>query len=82
VLSLAWAIAQLGWIAGPVMMILFSLVTMYTSSMMSECYRVGDPIFGKRSYTFVDAVRNILGNLYRHAHELILYLVLNISKNV
>ncbi|KAI9111223.1 hypothetical protein K1719_017834 [Acacia pycnantha] len=27
VLSFAWAIAELGWIAGPAVMILFSLVT-------------------------------------------------------
>ncbi|KAK2445088.1 amino acid permease [Trifolium repens] len=76
VLSLAWAIAQLGWIAGPVMMILFSLVTMYTSSMMSECYRVGDPIFGKRSYTFVDAVRNILGGYHYTVCGIVQYLYL------
>lgn len=64
VLSLAWAMAQLGWIAGPVAMILFSLITLYTSSMLAECYRCGDPVYGKRSYTFVDAVHSILGNLY------------------
>lgn len=63
VLSLAWAIAQLGWIAGPTVMILFSLITLYTSWMLTECYRSGDPLFGKRNYTYVDAVQNILGKL-------------------
>ncbi|KAI5404939.1 Amino acid permease 3 [Lathyrus oleraceus] len=76
VLSLAWAVAQLGWIAGPVTMILFSLVTLHTSSMLAECYRYGDPIFGKRSYTFVDAVRNILGGLQYKVCGIIQYLYL------
>ncbi|XP_045823428.1 amino acid permease 2-like [Trifolium pratense] len=61
VLSLAWAIAQLGWIAGPAVMILFSLVTIYTSSFLADCYRSGDINSGKRNYTYMDAVRSILG---------------------
>ncbi|XP_071723331.1 amino acid permease 4-like [Rutidosis leptorrhynchoides] len=61
VLSLAWAIAQLGWVAGPAVMLLFSFVSFYTSSLLSECYRVGDPVSGKRNYTYMDAVRTILG---------------------
>ncbi|XP_027339669.1 amino acid permease 3-like isoform X1 [Abrus precatorius] len=61
VLSLAWAIAQMGWIAGPAVMLLFSVVTLYTSSFLADCYRTGDPKFGKRNYTFMDAVRTILG---------------------
>ncbi|XP_058786487.1 amino acid permease 3-like isoform X1 [Vicia villosa] len=76
VLSLAWAVAQLGWIAGPIAMILFSLVTLYTSSMLAECYRYGDPIYGKRSYTFVDAVRNILGGIQYKVCGTIQYLYL------
>ncbi|MCH92573.1 amino acid permease 2-like, partial [Trifolium medium] len=51
VLSLAWAIAQLGWIAGPAVMILFSLVIIYTSSFLADCYRSGDINSGKRNYT-------------------------------
>ncbi|XP_039031924.1 amino acid permease 4-like isoform X1 [Hibiscus syriacus] len=61
VLSLAWAIAQLGWIAGPTVMLLFSIVTYYTSSLLTECYRTGDPVSGKRNYTYTHAVRSILG---------------------
>nr|GMC47275.1 amino acid permease 3-like [Ipomoea batatas] len=63
VLSLAWAVAQLGWIAGPIMMILFSIVTYYTSVLLSDCYRSGDPVTGKRNYTYMDAVRSNLGGL-------------------
>ncbi|PKA57119.1 Amino acid permease 2 [Apostasia shenzhenica] len=61
VLSLAWAIAQLGWVAGPVVMVLFSFVTYYTSALLSDCYRSGDPISGKRNYTYTDAVHAYLG---------------------
>ncbi|XP_002520322.2 amino acid permease 3 isoform X1 [Ricinus communis] len=61
VLSLAWAVAQLGWVAGPAVMFLFSLVTYYTSTLLSACYRTGDPVNGKRNYTYMDAVRSNLG---------------------
>ncbi|XP_027092440.1 amino acid permease 3-like [Coffea arabica] len=61
VLSLAWATAQLGWIAGPTVMFLFAFVTHYTSVLLAACYRSGDPDTGKRNYTYMDAVREILG---------------------
>ncbi|XP_008219593.1 PREDICTED: amino acid permease 3-like isoform X1 [Prunus mume] len=61
VLSLAWAMAQLGWIAGPIVMVLFSFITYYTSTLLAACYR--DPITGKRNYTYSDAVRSNLGAL-------------------
>jgi amino acid permease len=60
VLSLAWAIAQLGWAAGPAVMLLFAGVIYYTSTLLAECYRTGDPETGKRSYTYMDAVRSNL----------------------
>ncbi|KAJ6908223.1 hypothetical protein NC651_018612 [Populus alba x Populus x berolinensis] len=63
VLSLAWAVAQLGWVAGPVVMFMFSLVTYYTSSLLTDCYRTGDPDTGKRNYTYMDAVQSILGGV-------------------
>jgi len=56
VLSLAWAIAQLGWVAGPAVMLLFSFVTYYTSALLADCYRSGDACTGKRNYTYMDAV--------------------------
>lgn len=61
VLSLAWATAQLGWIAGPAVMFLFSFVTYYTSALLAQCYRSDDPVSGKRNYTYMDAVRSNLG---------------------
>ncbi|EES08159.1 amino acid permease 3 [Sorghum bicolor] len=59
VLSLAWAMAQLGWAAGTAMMLLFAGISYYTSTLLAECYRCGDS--GKRNYTYTEAVRNILG---------------------
>ncbi|CAK9162095.1 unnamed protein product [Ilex paraguariensis] len=61
VLSLAWAIGQLGWVAGPTVMILFAFVILYTSNLLSQCYRAGDPVTGPRNYTYMDAVKANLG---------------------
>ncbi|PKA66781.1 Amino acid permease 2 [Apostasia shenzhenica] len=74
VLSLAWAIAQLGWVAGPVVMILFSFVIYYTSTLLTDCYRTGDPITGKRNYTYSDAVHAYLGGMKVKICGLIQYL--------
>ncbi|KAF5745362.1 amino acid permease 3 [Tripterygium wilfordii] len=61
VLSLAWAIGQLGWVAGPIVMFLFAVVNLYTSNLLSQCYRTGDPLTGQRNYTYMDAVKANLG---------------------
>ncbi|KDP41551.1 hypothetical protein JCGZ_15958 [Jatropha curcas] len=61
VLSLAWAIAQLGWVAGPVILMAFSFITFFTSTLLADCYRSPDPVTGKRNYTYMDAVRANLG---------------------
>ncbi|XP_057492002.1 amino acid permease 3-like [Actinidia eriantha] len=74
VLSLAWAIAQLGWIAGPTVMFLFSFVTYYTSTLLADCYRSPDPHTGKRNYTYMDAVRSTLGGFKVKMCGLIQYL--------
>eukprot|EP00249_Psilotum_nudum_P003868 c17368_g1_i2 orf=497-1579(+) len=63
VLSLAWSIAQLGWIVGPVILISFSFVTYYTSWLLSDCYRSPNPVTGKRNYTYMDAVKANLGGM-------------------
>ncbi|CAA7021777.1 unnamed protein product [Microthlaspi erraticum] len=61
VLSLAWAIAQLGWVAGPAVLMAFSLITYFTSTMLADCYRFPDPVTGKRNYTYMEVVRSYLG---------------------
>ncbi|CAN0921949.1 Amino acid permease 1 [Linum grandiflorum] len=55
VLSLAWAIAQLGWVAGPVVLLAFSFITLFTSTLLADAYRSPDPVSGKRNYTYMDA---------------------------
>ncbi|XP_062189646.1 amino acid permease 6-like [Phragmites australis] len=61
VLSLAWAIAQLGWVFGPVVLVAFSVITWFCSSLLADCYRSPDPVHGKRNYTYGQAVRAYLG---------------------
>nr|XP_027186652.1 amino acid permease 6-like [Cicer arietinum] len=61
VLSLAWAIAQLGWIAGSIVLILFSVITLLTSFLLADCYRYPDPVHGTRNHTYMAMVKNILG---------------------
>ncbi|KAK4340142.1 hypothetical protein RND71_041604 [Anisodus tanguticus] len=60
VLSLAWATAQLGWIAGPVALLAFSVITWFNSLLLADCYRAPD---GSRNYTYMDAVRAHLGGM-------------------
>lgn len=62
VLSLAWAIAQLGWVTGPIVLLLFALVNLYSSNLLAQCYRSGDPVTGQRNYTYMEAVKSNLGN--------------------
>lgn len=64
VLSLAWAIAQLGWVAGPAILMAFSFITFFTSTLLADSYRSPDPVTGKRNYTYTDAVRANLGENY------------------
>ncbi|KAK3425672.1 hypothetical protein EUGRSUZ_F02185 [Eucalyptus grandis] len=61
VLSLAWAIAQLGWVMGPVVLAAFSFITYFTSTLLADCYRSPDPITGERNYTYMDVVKAHLG---------------------
>ncbi|OAY81006.1 Amino acid permease 6 [Ananas comosus] len=63
VLSLAWAIAQLGWVVGPAVLVAFSLITWFCSSLLADCYRSPDPVHGKRNYTYGEAVRANLGSV-------------------
>lgn len=63
VLSLAWSVAQLGWIAGPAVLMAFSLITWFCSSLLADCYRSPDPVHGKRNYSYMSAVRTNLGGV-------------------
>nr|POE61957.1 amino acid permease 6 [Quercus suber] len=61
VLSLAWSVAQLGWIVGISIVLIFAAITLYTANLLADCYRCPDPITGRRNYTYMEAVQNILG---------------------
>ncbi|XP_068474679.1 amino acid permease 3-like [Phaseolus vulgaris] len=61
VLSIAWAMAQLGWIMGIFSILVFAIVNLFTSCLLADCYRSPDPVTGKRNHVYMDAVRNILG---------------------
>jgi len=64
VLALAWAMAQLGWIAGIASIIIFACISAFTYSLVADCYRFPDPVTGKRNYTYMQAVKNYLGILF------------------
>ncbi|KAI5059403.1 hypothetical protein GOP47_0025722 [Adiantum capillus-veneris] len=63
VLSLSWSMAKLGWLAGPLALLTFSVITYFTALLLADCYRTPSPTSAtsKRNYTYVDAVRSSLG---------------------
>ncbi|KAB5529885.1 hypothetical protein DKX38_019966 [Salix brachista] len=61
ILALPWSVAQLGWILGPFVVVVFAIVTYYIASLLCDCYRTPDPVIGKRNYTYIHAVRELLG---------------------
>ncbi|XP_061337573.1 probable amino acid permease 7 [Gastrolobium bilobum] len=64
VLSLAWSVAQLGWIAGPVVIIFFAGTTIISTFLLCDCYRFPHPEYGSiRSSSYMDAVKVYLGEL-------------------
>lgn len=67
VLSLAWALAQLGWVAGTIILVTFAIITYYTSTLLADCYRSPDSVTGTRNYTYMGVVRAYLGmDLYQN----------------
>ncbi|XP_039156277.1 amino acid permease 4 [Eucalyptus grandis] len=76
VLSPARGIAQLGWIAGPAVILFFSLVGYYTSRFLSDCYRTGDPNTGDRNSTYMESVHSILGGANVKACGFLQYMTL------
>lgn len=64
VLSLAWSVAQLGWIAGPLSMVVFAVITIISSNILCDCYRYPHPQVGHiRNRSYADAVGSYLGKL-------------------
>ncbi|KAL6975132.1 putative amino acid permease 7 [Sarracenia purpurea var. burkii] len=62
VLSLAWSTAQLGWVAGPVAMLVFAGITVLSANLLCDCYRSPDPEYGfTRCRSYTEAVKLHLG---------------------
>lgn len=62
VLSLAWSVAQLGWILGPVCIICFAGISGVSTFVLCDCYRYPDPEYGTtRNRSFMEAVKFYLG---------------------
>lgn len=61
VLTLAWAMAQLGWVTGIIVLLAFAFITGFCSRLLADCYRSPDPVYGKRNYTYMDVVKTNLG---------------------
>ncbi|KAG6387246.1 hypothetical protein SASPL_152433 [Salvia splendens] len=75
VLSLAWSVAQLGWIAGPLSMVLFAIVTIISSNILCDCYRYPYPEDGHiRNKSYAEAVGSYLGILSSHVSLLLLHI--------
>jgi hypothetical protein len=68
VLSLAWSVAQLGWVGGPVAMVFFAGVTAVQSFLLADCYIFHDPERGVvRNRSYVEAARLFLGERFSPA---------------
>ncbi|KAJ8754824.1 hypothetical protein K2173_015336 [Erythroxylum novogranatense] len=66
VLSLAWGVAQLGWVFGPLAMIVFAAVTIASTSLLCDLYRYPDPENGPgRVRSLTDAVKLYLGERHQ-----------------
>ncbi|KAI4374836.1 hypothetical protein MLD38_012783 [Melastoma candidum] len=76
VLSLAWSTAQLGWIAGPVCLLCFAIITYVSAFLLTDCYRCPDPVTGTRNRSYMEAVRIFLGKKRMMACGLLQYLSL------
>ncbi|GJW67119.1 probable amino acid permease 7 isoform X2 [Tanacetum coccineum] len=62
VLSLAWSMAQLGWIAGPLSLLLFASFNLVSASILSDIHVYSNPNNGTTTMnrSYLQAVRTIL----------------------
>ena len=76
VLSLAWALSTMGWIAGPLILFAFAFVTWYTSLLLADAYRYPKDV-GKRNYTYPGAVEAILGMSFYVLFSAVVHIVMS-----
>ncbi|KAK9802788.1 hypothetical protein WJX73_005185 [Symbiochloris irregularis] len=61
VLALPYSVGALGWAGGPIMIIMFAVVSMYASLLLSDAYRYPGPDTGRRNRTYMACVKSFLG---------------------
>lgn len=62
VLSLAWSTAQLGWIGGPLAMLVFAAMTLFSAFLLCNAYRSPDPEQGPHRHpSYLEAVQFYIG---------------------
>ncbi|KAI3688453.1 hypothetical protein L2E82_46046 [Cichorium intybus] len=63
VLSLAWSMAQLGWIAGPLSLLVFAFFTLVSASFICDVHLYANPNNGTTTMnrSYLQAVQTILG---------------------
>ncbi|CAI9088868.1 OLC1v1023316C1 [Oldenlandia corymbosa var. corymbosa] len=62
VLSLAWSTAQLGWVAGPLAILVLAGISLFSTFLLCDCYMSPHPEFGPfRLTSFTGAVNFYLG---------------------
>ncbi|KVH99218.1 hypothetical protein Ccrd_022559 [Cynara cardunculus var. scolymus] len=76
VLSMAWSIAQLGWIAGPLSIILIAFFALVSAFLISNFHVYPNPTNGNTTMnrSFLQAVHTILGEAHKHPFASCLYL--------
>ena len=80
VLSLSWSVAQLGWIAGPLLMVVFAATTIVSTHLISDFYRYPHPHFGPaRCPSYMQAVHFYLGDHFSFHPQLYIY---NLKGNI
>ncbi|GFP91951.1 probable amino acid permease 7 [Phtheirospermum japonicum] len=77
VLSLAWSTAQLGWVAGPLVIVIFAAITQVSTLLVCYCYKSLDPVHGPtRNTSFIEAVKFYLGRfvfLFSSVFSILIY---------
>ncbi|KAF6141349.1 hypothetical protein GIB67_008526 [Kingdonia uniflora] len=62
VLVIAWSVAELGWIGGPISILMFAGISAVSAFLLCDCYKSPDPEYGPiTNHTYMDAVRLNLG---------------------
>ncbi|GAA0166143.1 hypothetical protein LIER_21369 [Lithospermum erythrorhizon] len=62
VLTLAWSVSRLGWVAAPFIFLVFASVSYVSARLLSNCYKSPDPDSGPSTNgSYIEAARVILG---------------------